>query len=314
MLKVSRRGKVEDLRDLSAQEDRALREAFGRWPEPGARPSGAAVVRAYQRVGAGHWFLCDCLKSTPPPALVPVLESHIRRHHELPWPEHDPDCDFFRDHLEQRHIARSFSRKLDGRPVPLVSRIGDAANEQRPQMTGRSYSRSRGALATSLMQLVDTARLNVMSPGGLVPSISEQYKAMRLAARDIQIDEQVPLSNYLCTYSPALPELIAKIAEAPAGRFPITRRPHGMLIFVAADATAGFVRPLRGDAIPVRGQIAIFGEREGHSRQTTEERCSRSPYLAACVVRLAGRTATSSPIHPGSVPSSPCAAPDGRAA
>jgi hypothetical protein len=53
MLTVTPRGRAEGLRELSAQEDRALRDAFGRWPESGARAAGAAVVQAYQRVGAG---------------------------------------------------------------------------------------------------------------------------------------------------------------------------------------------------------------------------------------------------------------------
>jgi hypothetical protein len=82
MLKVTPRGRLEGLRALSAQEVRALRDAFGRWPEPGARSAGAAVVRAYQHLAAGTWFLCDCLTTSPPSALVPVLESHIRRHHD----------------------------------------------------------------------------------------------------------------------------------------------------------------------------------------------------------------------------------------
>jgi hypothetical protein len=119
MLKVTRRGKVEGLRDLSAPEDQALRDAFGRWPEPGARAAGAAVVQAFQRFGAGHWFLCDCVTFAQARALVPISESYIRRHHELPWPEHDPDCDCFRDRLEQRAITRTVFRPLAHRPISL---------------------------------------------------------------------------------------------------------------------------------------------------------------------------------------------------
>jgi hypothetical protein len=306
MLKVTRRRKLEGLRDLSAHEDRALRDAFGRWPEPGARAAGAAVVQAYQRVGAGHWFACDCLTSAPPPALVPVLESYIRRHHEPPWPEHDPDCDFFRDHLEQRTITRTFSRRLGNRRISLLARLAESQDEPKPRVTGRSYARSRGALATSLMQLVETAQLNVMSPEGKAPGIAEQYKAIRLAARDVQIDERVRLSDYLCTYLPALPELMAKIAGTPPGRFAITRRPHGLMIFMASDAASGSVLPLRGEPIPIRGEIAIFGEREGHSRQTTEERRLRSPYLATCVV---GRASPDSAVEVLKAYLHPCAAP-----
>jgi hypothetical protein len=77
---------------------------------------------------------------------------------------------------------------------------------------------------------------------------------------------------------------MTKIANTPAARFTITKRPHGVLICVVADAAEGCLCSLRGDPIPVRGRIAIFGEREGHSRQTSEERRARSPYVAACVV------------------------------
>jgi hypothetical protein len=67
----------------------------------------------------------------------------------------------------------------------------------KPRVMGRSYARSRGALATSLMQLVETARLNVLSPEGKAPGIAEQYEAIRLATRDVQIDAAVRLSDYL---------------------------------------------------------------------------------------------------------------------
>jgi hypothetical protein len=70
MLKVTRRGKVEGLRDLSAHEDRALRDAFGRWPEPRARPASAAVVQAHQRFGAVIGF-----RATAYPLHSPVPSS-----------------------------------------------------------------------------------------------------------------------------------------------------------------------------------------------------------------------------------------------
>ncbi len=57
MLKMSRRGAVQDVRNLAVQEDQALRWAFGRFTEPNARTAGAAVIRCYQRVSAGCWIL-----------------------------------------------------------------------------------------------------------------------------------------------------------------------------------------------------------------------------------------------------------------
>ncbi len=80
MPQVSRRGSVQDVSELSTQEDSALRRAFGRFGDPEARAAGAEVVHRYQRVGAGSWLLCDCLGRVEwPPALIPVAEAHIRQ-------------------------------------------------------------------------------------------------------------------------------------------------------------------------------------------------------------------------------------------
>jgi len=76
MLRVCRKGDIEGGRDLSAEEDRVLRQTFGRFARPEARSASAAAVRHYQHLGFGNWFYCDCLESgCHPPALVPVLES-----------------------------------------------------------------------------------------------------------------------------------------------------------------------------------------------------------------------------------------------
>ena len=101
MLRLTRRGEVAELRELTADEDLALRRAFGRYGKIEDRTIGAAVVRHHQHSGPGRWFLCDCLGDVPrPPALIPVTEDHVRRHTEVPWPAHDPACDFYRDQAE----------------------------------------------------------------------------------------------------------------------------------------------------------------------------------------------------------------------
>lgn len=87
VLKVSRRGAMERVRDLSVQEDQALRWAFRRFAGPDARAAGAAVIRRYQRVGVECWILCDCRGAGErPPALVPVSEAHIRQNESQPGP------------------------------------------------------------------------------------------------------------------------------------------------------------------------------------------------------------------------------------
>ncbi len=114
---------------------------------------------------------------------------------------------------------------------------------------------------------------------------------MRTAARKIELEEDVILASFLCTYLPALPELMAKIARTSPERFRRSHRPHGLLVTMAAE---GRIRPLRGDPIPVRGEIAIFGERDGQEAESSGDRRARSPYLAACVV---GRASPDEPVE-----------------
>lgn len=148
MLRLTRRGEVADVRELAADEDLALRRAFGRYGSPEERATGAGVIRRYQHSGAGRWFLCDCLGNVPrPPALIPVTEDHIRRHTEAPWPAHDPACDFHRDRAEQRLICGSYIRPAPRKPIPLVTRY-KSAEHTKAVVTGRSRDRHRGRLAT----------------------------------------------------------------------------------------------------------------------------------------------------------------------
>ena len=305
MLQVSRRSGVQDQRALSVEEDRALRRAFGRFAEPEARAAGAAVVHRYQRAGSGGWILCDCLRHVErPPVLIPVAEAHIRRHHEPPWPDHDPDCDFYRDAAEQRAITRSYARVPDGKHVALLARLKMNERTRPQQLMGRSFARSRGALATLLMRLIEEAGLNQALPVGGATALGEQYKAIRRAARGVEIDQGVALSEFLCTYPPALPDFCARIARVSPSRFGRSKRPHGVLISAVEDASIGHLCLFGGEAVPVRGEISVFGEREGHTRQTAAERRARSPYLAICLV---GRSAPTEPVEVLKAYLHPCA-------
>ena len=118
--------------------------------------------------------------------------------------------------------------------------------------------------------------------------IADQYRALRVAAREIELEEDVILASFFCTYLPALPDFMVKIARAPPERFRRSHRPHGLLVTMAAEAAEGQIRPVRGDRIPMRGEIAIFGKRDGHGQNSTGDSRARSAYLAACVVGRAG--------------------------
>ena len=306
MLRLTRRGEVAELRELTADEDLALRRAFGRYGRIEDRAVGATVVRRHQHSGTGRWFLCDCLGDVArPPALIPVTEDDVRRHTDPPWPAHDPACDFYRDQAEQRLVCGSYARPAPRKPIPLVTRYR-SAEHTKAAVTGRSRDRYRGRLAPLLMMLLEKAGLTRIGPGQPLPSIADQYRALRTAAREIELEEDVILASFLCTYLPALPELMAKIAPTPPERFRRSHRPHGLLVTMAAEAAEGRIRPLRRDPIPVRGEIAIFGERDGHGQEPVGDRRARSPYLAACVV---GRATPDEPVEVLKAYLHPCASP-----
>ncbi len=306
MLRVTRRGRIEQVRDLMLDEDRALRRAFGCGAEEEARPAGAAVVRAHQHQKGGQWFLCDCLGEVAyPPALVPVAELHVRRHVEPPWPEHAAWCDFFRDPLEQRLVTTSYSRPPPGVKLRLVDAYREDQRTE-ARVTGHSVHRRRSRLATLLMTLIEAAKLNRIEAAAPNVRLSEQYRALREAAREVELDEGIPLSSYLCTYPPALPELVAKIARTEPARFGRTRRPHGILIGMANAVRAGHVEPFQGDAIPVSGEIAIFGEVDGHSEHRPASVDTRPPYLMICLV---GRFGVNQPVGVLKAYLHPCAGP-----
>ena len=283
MLQVMRRGRPEECHPLSVGEDKALRRAFGRYGEDEARPDGADVVREHQSARGGQWFVCDCLGDVRlAPVLVPVAEMHVRRHVEAPWPEHATWCDFYREADEQRIISTSFRRPSFESHLRLVRNFAtDQPLERKISLGGRE--RGRSGLANLLMVLLERAKLTRARPGQL-PRIADQYAAIRRAAERIELDAELPLSRYLCTYPPALPEFMENIRRTSVGRFKHSRRPHGLLIGVATEAAEGRIVPERGEPFDVSGEIAIFGEEDGHAQERRTGARDRAPYVMACVV------------------------------
>ena len=282
MLELMRRGHVEDRQPLAAEEDEALRRAFGRYARRAARLAGMQVVRVRQPERGGQWFGCDCLgQIRVPPVLVPVAETHVRRHVEGPWPEHADDCDFFREPAEQRAISASFARVEPSMKLNLV-RSFEPGRRAIKRVRAASSGRRRSRLARLLMTLLERGGLTRIEPGGFRP-MPAQFAALREVARDIDLDAGVKLSRFLCCYPPALPRFMQQIAEAAPRRFSRTGRPHGILVGIATAATGGVIQPTQGDPFTVTGAISIFGEEDGHTagRAALGE---RAPYVMACVV------------------------------
>jgi hypothetical protein len=284
MLSVCVKGDYLAATPLSAAEDAAMRRAFGRFATAEARSAGAEIVQHYQHQGHGNWFLCGCLNGLEarPPVLIPVLESYIRRHTDLPWPAHAEDCDFFREPSEQKAITNSYGPPSPG-PLRLVRRYCQAENAALEREVYRSYAWRREGLATMLRLLQIKSGLNWLTTASSRPKLGEQYRLLRTAAGEIEIDDNLHLSRFLCTYAPALAEFMAKVGAAQARQFKNTR-PHGIFLTVINGVADGQLLISEDLTVPVRGRISVFGERDGHRRETGAERSARAPYLAACLV------------------------------
>ena len=306
MLRVAPKGEVAGAVFVTPEEDRILRDAFGRHGgEPSAREAAVAVVRHYQQLGVGQWFLCDCRSDAErPPALVPVAQTHIRRHQDARWPVHCDACDFRRDPEEQWLITASHSAAAAARPMRLVRPFRDGTAPLEERVSRISQDVKRPGLARLLMRLVTEAGLQRIEPGWRPPPLVDQIKAMWAAAKAVEIDAGLRLSNFFCTRLVRLGELAERIAGAEPQWFPHTR-PHGVLIVRVAAIGDGVLEPVSGEPIPVSGRLGVFGERAEAGYDTRVERAARAPYLAACLV---GRASAAGPIEVLSAYAHPCAA------
>jgi len=306
MLRVAPKGDLSAAVPIRPEEDRLLRAAFGRYGgQAQVRAEAAAVVAHYQQLRGGQWFLCGCRPTAErPPALVPVSQSHIRRHEDARWPVHCDSCDFHRDPDEQRMITGSYAVPALGKPMRLVRALGaETMPPPERRLEASSQHARRPGLARLLLRLTTAAGLQAMGPDWPPSPLVDQIKALWAAAKSIEIDAGVPLPAFFCTSPARLGELVARIEAVPTQRFPHTR-PHGVLIVRARAIGAGMVQPVSGEAIRVRGRLAVFGERAGDDRDTPNERNARAPYLVACVV---GRALASESVGVLSAYAHPCA-------
>lgn len=309
MLKAAPKGSDQGSIPIHPDEDRVLRQAFGRYGgSPAARAAAAPIVAHYQQANGGHWFFCDCRPGGErQPVLVPVSQTHLRRHQDERWPSHQENCDLYRDPGEQRLLTASYGPLPRGHAVRLVRRLNQvAAPPLDHQIEGTSYQRRRPGIGRLLVQMVTAAGLQRLEPGKPVAPLGEQFKAIWAAAKAVSLDTDVALPDFLCTSPGRLGELVERLERAPATRFAHTR-PHGVLIARIASVERGFLHPVVGEPIPVAGRLGVFGATADEGRESRAERAARAPYLAACVI---ARAKGSGPFEVLSAYAHPCASDD----
>jgi hypothetical protein len=305
LLSAAPKGHTCSARSLDEVEDRLLRSAFGRFVgTAAARTAAGDVVRRYQIAAGGHWFLCDCRPGQDkPPALIPVLESYIRRHVQAGWPQHADACDFFREPAEQVDISASWV-SLPKPRVRLVRPFAQSVTDPLPPQEPVSSAHRRPQLARLLAKLMVDSGLQTIGPGERRPApLPEQVGQIWPVARAISVDRGVRLSDVLCVSLARLPVLIDAITTAPTERFARTR-PHGLFLVRLADVRGQELITLSGHVLPVLGRVAVFGEAP---EDELDPPGVRAPSLALCLL------ARPSPLEPVQVCSAyvhPCASSD----
>lgn len=308
MLTAAPKGETVATVWLTPAEDGVMRAAFGRYGGAAeARAAAAGIVRRLETSGPGYWFHCDCRPDAErPPVLVPVAETHIRRHEAAAWPSHAVTCDFFREPPEQAELTRSFAR-LARRGLCLVRPWAGATCDVLDEVRVASPHTGRPQLARALVRLMTAAGLQQTGSAAFrPPTVPEQVRRLWGVAGGLELDRDVPVADYFCASLAGIPELVRKIAWAPPDRFPHTRA-HGLLVLRLSAVRSGELVPLAGPLLPVVGRIAVPGEEPIADLTEDAPPPARAPYLAIC---LLARPAPREPVRVMSAYVHPCASHD----
>ena len=264
---------------LSPGDETAMLAAFaysGATAE--ARTRGTDVVRAAQQRDC--WFQCDCLGvGEPAPVLVPVTETHIRRspHH----PAHADGCPFEMNAAEREGYAASLRELQPGECFQLARAIGqpgaapvrdtgaghdaDDGEDEDGEGAGRGVRtahRQRSKLSQLLFKLLSDTRLHQVGRGPR--GHADQQAAIYKAARGISLGGELMLSGLLYTDPGQLDALLSQVRGR--ARWPKGRRPHGVLVFIAARIEAEVIVAVSGTRLTIEGPITVFGPGHGDNR------------------------------------------------
>ena len=220
--------------------------------------------------------------------LVPVTETHIRRspHH----PEHADGCPFEMNAAEREGYAASLRELQPGECFQLARAIGqpgaapvrdtgaghdaDVGADEDGEDAGRGVRtahRQRSKLSQLLFKLLSDTRLHQVGRG--LRGHADQQAALYKAARGVSLGGDLMLSGVLCTDPGQLDDLISQVRRR--ARWPKGRRPHGVLVFIAARIEAGVIVAVSGARLTVEGpaanaprfrEIAVFGPGHGNNR------------------------------------------------
>ena len=257
---------------ICADDCETLLSAFARaGASARERDRGAALVRGYQQ--RNLWLRCSCLgEGEPAPVLVPVAEAFIRR--DPNHPEHAETCPFESDAADRERLTRSMRLHAPGDGFRLARAIAGAHDDDVPRATpaGADRARSRSRLAQPLFKLI--ADMGVHRVGGGPRAPGQQIQALHAASRGISLGGELRLSGVLELDPAKIDGLIGRIKARPS--WPRGRRPHRVLVFIAAWIEGADLVAAFGARVAVAGPIDVFGPGRGANRH--------GPFLAAVLI------------------------------
>jgi hypothetical protein len=251
---------------LSADEDRKLRRAFGRFARKQYRQDGEAVVSAHYE--KHHCFHCDCHAAAPrAPRLFLVSGTHIRRETEGKGMPHAESCDFAREPHEQKKLVNSYRWQSSGDEYRfnLLRHFGDKDLPSQRRTVSATTNQSRPTLARVLCALLDRAGLDRFSSNEpLHGNREEQIVKLQEAAAFFALAPNQKLSSWFATSLRDYYDLKKRLDKKPEG----WKRPHGLFIEAFDRIEDNILYPKRADIkpIPVTGKLTVFGEGENMRR------------------------------------------------
>ncbi|MFN8726355.1 MAG: hypothetical protein ACK5XB_12485 [Rhodospirillales bacterium] len=285
---------------LSFQDDKILREAFGRIPIPNQFAAGKELITGLQT--REFWIACDCIAQNPEhtdaqklehtPLIFPISGGFIRRQNQRKSIHHADECVFARDAKEQIELVKSYRRATSKNPrkknlYQLASSF-EASNVSASGGFARVSTLSRRPkIARLLYELLSASTLNkILFSDETDAEIESQKEKVRLASREFFIGDGKRLSDWLALSLSEFQNLKNKIdcESSDWGR----QRPQGVFIEVFKKIKDYKLIPFKVDKIPIpiNGKVSIFGESLKIDESLDE---SRSPYLVISL--LAKKTA-----------------------
>lgn len=225
-----------------------------------------------------RWLTCDCQTDSLPirarPLLCPVTGPTLRRMPAPPRPPHSVTCCFA---VGRAATADEDDPDLDVRPDRARNagpeffgvhrafpRFNDRPGERKTVGQGAERVR-RSTHARLLLTLLEKARLNRWDASAQAVKLSDQFAAIRSAARDLSLSERLKVADVLVSrpsrvgklddgFGPAI-ELghadnmsLRQMITHHAEEWPAGARPHGFLCTVVSSFNGRQVEFLKGDA------------------------------------------------------------------